>query len=90
MFLDELTPGQSAQITQVDWTQLSDNEGRRLRALGVDEGQCVTVRHRGVFFGRDPIALELGRVTIAIRRMHARIISVVPVDGPAALPEAAQ
>lgn len=90
MFLDQLAPGQSADITHVAWDQLPDDEGRRLRALGVDEGQRVTVRYRGVFFGRDPIALELGRVTIAIRRMHARIIAITPIDAAESLAEAAE
>ncbi|MEM1132291.1 MAG: FeoA family protein [Pseudomonadota bacterium] len=76
MFLDQLSPGQSADITDIAWDQLSDDEGRRLRALGIDAGRRVTVRHRGVFFGRDPMAIELGRTTIAIRRMHAKLIGI--------------
>jgi ferrous iron transport protein A len=39
----------------------------------------VTICQRGVFFGRDPIALEIGRVTVAIRRKHALAISVEPL-----------
>ncbi|MEO1046269.1 MAG: FeoA family protein [Pseudomonadota bacterium] len=76
MFLDQLSPGHSAEITDISWDQLSDDEGRRLRALGIYEGQRVAVRHRGMFFGRDPIALDIGRTTIAIRRMHAKLIGI--------------
>ncbi|KZY20316.1 iron transporter, partial [Erythrobacter sp. HI0038] len=62
----------------VDWASLAEGEAKRLRALGVDEGAEVSVVHRGVFGTRDPLALRIGRMTIALRRVHARAIEVEP------------
>lgn len=85
MLLDQLPTGQRAEIAAIDWSVLPVDEGKRLRALGVDEGASVTIRHRGIFFGRDPIALSIGRMTVAIRRAHARAITLCP---PESAPEA--
>ena len=74
--LDALPRGQAARITAIDWTGLADEECRRLRALGIDVGATVTMAHRGVFGGRDPLALTVGRMTVALRRSHARAMRV--------------
>lgn len=79
MTLDELPLGQRARIMAVDWTQLAPDEGQRLRALGLDEGARVAVSYRGVFAGRDPLAVMVGRMSVAIRRAHARAMQVAPV-----------
>ncbi|MXO49759.1 ferrous iron transport protein A [Erythrobacter gaetbuli] len=76
MTLDALESGTAARIVAVDWPSLAEDEGKRLRALGVDEGADVAVIHRGVFGTRDPLALRLGNMTIAIRRVHAKAIEV--------------
>lgn len=76
MTLDLLPTGQRARITAVDWSLLVDEEAQRLRALGIDVGARVAVSHRGVFSGRDPIALMIGRMTVALRRTHARAMQV--------------
>ncbi|PXW76439.1 ferrous iron transport protein A [Blastomonas natatoria] len=76
MLLDQLPTGQRAEIAAIDWSILPPDEGKRLRALGVDEGAMVSIRQRGIFFGRDPIALDIGRMTVAIRRVHARAITL--------------
>jgi len=76
MTLDSLPAGSSARITSVDWAQLADEEGQRLRALGLDVGAKVTVAHRGVFAGADPLAIAVGRMTVALRRVHARAMRV--------------
>jgi ferrous iron transport protein A len=76
MTLDSLPVGDSARITSVDWAQLADEEGQRLRALGLDVGAKVSVSHRGVFAGRDPLAIGVGRMTVALRRIHARAMQV--------------
>lgn len=83
MVLDSLSINTKMRIANVDWARFPEAEGRRLRALGIDVGEEVTIRQRGVFFGRDPIALEIGRVTVAIRRKHALAIDVEPVSDPA-------
>lgn len=76
MTLDALPIGQKARITVVDWACLDADEGRRLRALGIDEGARIAVAYRGVFGGADPIALEIGRMTVALRRGHAAAMQV--------------
>jgi ferrous iron transport protein A len=82
--LDQLPIGVPARITRIDWAQLVPEEAQRLRAMGVDVGAEVRLSYRGVFFGRDPIALEIGRMTLALRRVHARAMEVEPVPVEAA------
>lgn len=76
MTLDLLPIGTRARITAVDWSLLVAEEATRLQALGIDVGARVAVAHRGVFAGRDPIALTVGRMTVALRRAHARAMQV--------------
>lgn len=76
MTLDELLPGSSATITSVAWDDLAPEEALRLRALGIDQGAEVTMAHRGVFGGSDPLAITLGRMTVALRRSHALAMQV--------------
>ena len=76
MTLDGFDSERSARITSVDWAALAKDESKRLQALGVDEGAEVAIMHRGIFGTRDPIALRLGNMTIAIRRAHAAAITV--------------
>lgn len=79
MKLDTLPIGQRARVIAVDWSLLAPDEAQRLQALGVDVGARVAVAHRGVFGGRDPIALTVGRMTVALRRSHARAMAVEPL-----------
>lgn len=79
MKLEALQNGISARIRSVDWSAIAPEEGKRLRALGIDEGAEVKISHRGIFGGRDPIALVIGRMTIAIRRVHAAAMMVDPL-----------
>ncbi len=76
--LDLLPPRRPAQIVAVDWNALAEDEAKRLHALGIEEGAQVAVAHRGIFTGRDPVAIEIGRMTLAIRRSHARAMTVAP------------
>lgn len=76
MTLDSLPIGQRARIAAVDWTVLAEEEGQRLRALGLDAGANVSVAHRGIFGGADPLAVTIGRMTVALRRSHARAMQV--------------
>ena len=77
--LDQLNLNQSAEIITVDWTSMSEAEGARLRALGLDEGVSVEKLHRGMFGSSDPIALKVGRMKIAVRKSHAVAITVQAV-----------
>lgn len=74
--LDGLQLGVNARITSVDWSRLAPDEAKRLQALGLDGGALVSIAHRGVFAGHDPIALRIGRMTVALRRSHARAMTV--------------
>lgn len=76
MTLDQLPLGVRARIVAVDWSRLVVEEAQRLQALGVDTGATISVAHRGVFAGRDPIAVAIGRMTVALRRAHAQAIEV--------------
>jgi ferrous iron transport protein A len=69
--LDTLPLNMPARITAIDWTAIPEKEGHRLRSLGFDEGVMVEALHRGTLFGRDPLAVRLGRMTIALRRKVA-------------------
>lgn len=80
MTMDGLATGVTARITAVDWRALASDEAKRLQALGFDEGAEVSVAHRGVFLARDPIALRIGSMTVAVRRAHARAITVEPLS----------
>lgn len=79
MTLDLLPIGQRARIVAVDWDALVREEALRLQALGVDVGARVAVAHRGILAGKDPIALMIGRMTVALRRAHARAMTVEPI-----------
>ncbi|MXO63811.1 FeoA family protein [Qipengyuania oceanensis] len=79
MTLDSLKPGQTARIVAVAWDTLASAEGKRLRALGFDAGAEVGVAYRGVFAGSDPLAVTMGRMTVALRRVHARAMEVEPL-----------
>ena len=79
MTLDLLPPLRRAEIVAIDWSLLAPDEAKRLRAMGIDEGARVAIAHRGIFAGRDPIAILIGRMTVAIRRSHAKAMTVVEV-----------
>ena len=76
--LDRLTLGTKARVSFVDWAALEEGEACRLRHFGFDEGVTVEPLHLGPF-GRDPIAIRVGRMTVAIRRRHAGAIQVQPI-----------
>jgi ferrous iron transport protein A len=77
--LDQLPLGVRAMIAAIDWDGLEQAEAARLKHFGFDEGVTVQPLHQGPF-GRDPIAIRVGRMTVAIRRAHAKAVRVVPAD----------
>ena len=77
--LDRLAVGVRARVDSVDWSLLDEGEACRLRHFGFDEGVVVEPLHLGPF-GRDPIAVRVGRMTVAIRRKHASAIHVSPLS----------
>ena len=74
--LDALAVGTKARIASIDWDSLEYSEACRLKHFGFDEGVAVEPLHLGPF-GRDPLAVRVGRMTVAIRRIHARAVRVV-------------
>lgn len=73
--LDKLAVGTRASIASIDWDTLEESEACRLKHFGFDEGVVVEPLHLGPF-GRDPLAIRVGRMTVAIRRSHARAVRV--------------
>ena len=76
--LDLLELGTKARVAAIDWDLLDPTEANRLKHFGFDEGVSVEALHLGPF-GRDPIAVRVGRMTVAIRRKHASAVCVVPL-----------
>ena len=77
--LDQLKIGTKARVLSIDWDGLDEAESCRLRHFGFDEGIMVEPLHLGPF-GRDPIAIRVGRMTVAIRRKHALAVRVIPLQ----------
>ena len=75
--LDALPIGVDARISHIDWDALPPAAARRLREFGFDEGVEVRALHRGALFGRDPVAVRVGRMTVALRGAQAACIAVV-------------
>jgi ferrous iron transport protein A len=76
MRLDEVPLDQTAVITRIDWTALGERAARRLRALGFDVDAEVQPLHRGVLWSSDPVAVRIGRMTVALRKVQAEAIEV--------------
>ncbi|OYW88359.1 MAG: hypothetical protein B7Z20_02730 [Sphingobium sp. 32-64-5] len=83
MHLHQLSSGRPATIDRVEWDHLSPGEAQRLREFGVEEGATVEILHRAGFLGKGAITCRIGRMTIAMRHIHASAIQVH------SLPEAA-
>ncbi len=77
--LDLLGVGTKARVLSIDWASLDQPEACRLRDFGFDDGVTVEPLHLGPF-GRDPIAIRVGRMTVAIRRRHAGAVRVLPLQ----------
>ncbi len=75
MRLDELPYRTPATVSAIDWTALSEGDGKRLRNLGFDEGVDIEALH-GAPFGKDPLAIRVGRMMVAMRRAQARAVTV--------------
>jgi ferrous iron transport protein A len=76
--LDRLPVGAKGRVLSVDWSSLDHGEACRLKHFGFYEGATVEPLHLGPL-GRDPIAVRVGRMTVAIRRKHAAAVSVSPL-----------
>ncbi len=74
MNLDTLPLNASARITAINWSAIPESEGHRLRSLGLDVGVVIQPMHRGILFWKDPIAVRVGRMTVALRRKVAAVV----------------
>ena len=73
--LDQLKLGTRARIATIDWSVLGEGEANRLKQFGFDEGVSIEPLHLGPF-GKDPLAVRVGRMTVAIRKAQARAVKV--------------
>ena len=73
--LDQLPYRTPATVIGIDWPSLTPAEAQRLRNFGLDEGVRIEALHGGPI-GRDPLAVRIGRMMIAIRRAHAQAVEV--------------
>jgi ferrous iron transport protein A len=73
--LDQLKLGTRAKIATIDWAALGEAEANRLKQFGFDEGVAVEPLHLGPF-GKDPMAVRVGRMTVAIRKAQAKAVKV--------------
>jgi len=72
--LDDLPLNTPAMIAQIDRLALGESAARRLEAFGFVPGAQVEAIHAGVAMG--PLALRIGRMTIALRRDQAAAVDV--------------
>ena len=73
--LDQLPFRTPAMVKGVEWASLTPTEAQRLRNLGLDEGVRIEALHGGPV-GRDPLAVKIGRMMVAIRRNNAQAVLV--------------
>ncbi len=74
MQLDHLPLNHIAVIRAIDWESLPDQDGHRLRALGFEPGVTIEALHKGILMWRDPLAVRIGRMTVALRTKVAAAI----------------
>ncbi len=74
MQLDHLPLNRAAVIRAIDWDVLPDQEGHRLRSLGFEPGVSIEALHKGILMWRDPLAVRVGRMTVALRSNVAAAI----------------
>jgi ferrous iron transport protein A len=72
--LDQLPLNRAAVIRSIDWDVLPDQEGHRLRSLGFEPGVTIEAMHKGILMWRDPLAVRVGRMTVALRTNVAAAI----------------
>lgn len=73
--LDQLPFRTPATVAAIDWAALGDSDAKRLRNLGFDEGVEIEALHAAPF-GKDPLAIRIGRMMVAMRRAQAQAVEV--------------
>jgi ferrous iron transport protein A len=74
--LDQLPLNQPAHVESINWALLGEAGARRLRALGFDTGVKVEALHYGGVIAKDPIAVRVGRMTVALRKAQAAAVEL--------------
>jgi len=76
--LGTLSPGAGGTVTAFESSDVKTSEDMidRLREMGFAEGLSVEVLHHSPF-GRDPIVVRTGGMTIALRRREANLVRVL-------------
>lgn len=72
MTLDQLKPGQTATISEIDST---GPLGQRLMALGLLEGTTVSMLRRAL--GGDPLEIDVMGYALSLRRNEAQKIIIL-------------
>jgi len=77
-YLSELKIGEISVISGFDTARLEDREFAddledRLLEIGFEEGLSVELLHKGPI-GGDPLAVKIGPMTVALRKMEAEAI----------------
>ncbi len=82
--LSEARPGDRGVISHVGDHGRSGIDAveveRRLLELGLVEGAAIEVLHEGLF-GRNPMAVKVDDMRVALRRHEAEILTVELADG---------
>lgn len=73
--LDQIPLNKVHIVRVIDWAAMPESEGHRLRSLGLEEGVGIEALHKGILLWKDPIAVRVGRMTIALRRKVASAIT---------------
>jgi len=74
--LTTLAPNRPAYVDSIDWSAMSDMDGKRLRELGLCEGASIELLHRAGWTRAGAHACRVGRMIVAMRATHAAAISV--------------
>lgn len=78
--LGSLRPGETCRVIGLAGHELTPDLEERLLRMGFAEDAAIEVRHEGLF-GRDPMAVKVDGVILALRRREADTI-LVEVDAP--------
>jgi len=75
--LGDMKPGASGIVSEITVGDTAESivVAERLREMGFGEGLSLEVRHDSLF-GRDPMAVKVGGMLVALRRKEARQILV--------------
>lgn len=82
-YLSDLAKGENATILGFEASRCNDMDfaldlEERLLEIGFEEGAEIKILHEGPI-SRDPMAVRVGQMTIALRRMEAHAVRISAV-----------